>query len=109
MHSKKHSEGNITYEHYVLEAKLVFNSFVLSIDSEFIENPNSDVINIKKQDCEMNAFKRMATRLKNNFPKLKFIITADALYDSGPFIKICLDNKWDYIFRLKSDKLKTVN
>ena len=106
---KKHSEGNITYEHHVLEAKLVFSSFVLSIDSEFIENPNQDVIHIKKQDCEMNAFKRMAKRLKSNFPKLKFIITADALYASGPFIKIYLDNNWDYIFRLKSDKLKTVN
>ncbi len=46
----------MTYEHQVLEAKLVFDSFVLSIDSEFIENPNPDVINIKKQDCEMNAF-----------------------------------------------------
>ena len=46
---KKYSEGNITYEHQVLEAKLVFNSFVLSIDSEFIENPNQDVVNIKKQ------------------------------------------------------------
>lgn len=106
---KKHSDGNISYEHQVLEAKLVFDSFVLSIDSEFIENPNHDVINIKKQDCEMNAFKRMAIRLKKNYPKLKFIITADALYASGPFIKICLDNNWDYIFRLKSDKLKNVN
>lgn len=53
------------------------------------------LINIKKQDCEMNAFKRMAIRLKKNFPKLKFIITGDALYASGPFIKLCLDNKWD--------------
>lgn len=106
---KCHSDGQKTYEHNVLEAKLVFDSFVLSIDSEFIENPNSDVINIKKQDCEMNAFKRMAIRIKKNFPKLNFIITGDALYASGPFIKLCLDNKWDYIFRLKSDKLKTVN
>jgi len=106
---KKHSDGTYTYEHNVLEAKLVFDTFVLSIDSEFIENPDSSVINIKKQDCEMNAFKRMAIRIKKNFPKLKFIITADALYTSGPFIKVCLDNKWDYIFRLKSDKLKTVN
>ena len=104
-----HSDGSKTYKHQVLEAKLVFDSFVLSIDSEFIENPNPDVIKIKKQDCEMNAFKRMAIRLKKNYPKLKFIITADALYASGPFIKICLDNNWDYIFRLKSDKLKTVN
>ena len=57
----------------------------------------------------MNAFKRMAKRIKKNFPKLKFIVTGDALYASGPFIKLCLDNNWDYIFRLKSDKLKTVN
>ena len=48
-------------------------------------------------------------RIKNNFPKLGFIITGDAPYASGPFIKLCLDNKWDYIFRLKSDELQTVN
>ena len=106
---KKHSDGSLSYEHHVLEAKLVFDSFVLSIDSEFIENPDPSVINLKKQDCEMNAFKRMAIRLKKNFPKLKFIITGDALYASGPFIKLCLDNNWDYIFRLKYDKLQTVN
>ena len=106
---KQHHDGTKSYEHQVLEAKLVFDSFVISLDSEFIENPNPSVINLKKQDCEMNAFKRMASRIKKNFPKLNFIITADALYASGPFIKLCLDNKWDYIFRLKSDKLKTVN
>ena len=106
---KQHSDGTKTYEHNVLEAKLVFDSFVISLDSEFIENPDPSVINLKKQDCEMNAFKRMAPRIKKNFPKLNFIITADALYASGPFIKLCLDNNWDYIFRLKSDKLKTVN
>ena len=106
---KQHKDGTKTYEHQVLEAKLVFDSFVISLDSEFIENPDPSVINLKKQDCEMNAFKRMAHRIKKNFPKLNFIITADALYASSPFIKICLDNKWDYIFRLKSDKLKTVN
>ncbi len=106
---KKHGDGSMSYEHHVLEAKLVFDSFVLSIDSEFIENSDPSVINLKKQDCEMNAFKRMAIRLKKNFPKLKFIVTGDALYASGPFIKICLDNNWNYIFRLKSDKLQTVN
>lgn len=106
---KQHSDGFKTYEHNVLEAKLVFDSFVISLDSEFIENPDPSVINLKKQDCEMNAFKRMAPRIKKNFPKLNFIITADALYACGPFIKLCLDYKWNYIFRLKSDSLKTVN
>lgn len=76
---KKHSDAHLTYEHQVLEAKLVFDTFVISLDSEFIENLDPSVVNIKKQDCEMNAFKRMAGRIKKNFPKLKFIITADAL------------------------------
>ena len=61
---KKHSDGNITYEHQVLEEKIVFDSFVISLGSEFIDNPDSSVINMKKQDCEMNAFKRMAIRIK---------------------------------------------
>lgn len=89
---KQHKDDSKTYEHNVLESKLVFDLFVLSLDSEFIENPDESVINMKKQYCEMNAFKRMAKRIKNNFPKLKFIITADALYASRPFIKLCLDN-----------------
>lgn len=97
------------YEHQVLETKIVFDSFVISLDSEFIDNSDFSFIDIKKQDCEMNAFKRMAVRTKKNFPKLKFIITADALYASGPFINLCLDNGWNYIFRLKFDKLQTVN
>lgn len=103
---KSHKDGHKTYEHSVLEAKLVFDSFVLSLDSEFIENPNPSVINLKKQDCEMNVFKRMSSRLKKNFPKFKFIITGDALYAFGPFIQLCKDNKRDYIFRLNLINLK---
>ena len=34
----------------------------------------------QKQDCEINAFKRMAPRIKKKYPKLKFIITGDALH-----------------------------
>ena len=104
-----HKDGTFTYKHNVLEAKMCFGNIVISLDSEFIENIDPSVINIKKQDCEMNAFKRMAKRIKKNFPKLNFIISADALYATEPFIKICLDNKWDYIFTLKPDRLKTVN
>lgn len=74
---KSHKDGTSTYKHNVLEAKIVCDKFVISLDSKFIENPDESVINIKKQDCEMNTFKRMAIRLKKNFPKLKFIITAD--------------------------------
>src|SRR5699024_993844 len=90
---------------YVLEAKLVFGNIVISIDSEWIEN--KEIKNEKeKQDCEVNAFKRMAPRLKKNYPKMKFIITGDALYATTPMIDICKGNNWYYIFKLKKDRLK---
>ena len=99
--------GIIKYYKYVLEAKIVFGNIVISIDSEWIENKELNNEN-EKQDCEVNAFKRMAPRLKKNYPKMKFIITGDALYATTPMIDICKDNKWYYIFNLKKDRLKNV-
>lgn len=70
-------DGKTKYYKYVLEAKVVFGNIVISIDSEWIEN--TELNNEKqKQDCEVNAFKRMAPRIKKTYPKLKFIITGDA-------------------------------
>ena len=100
-------DGKIKYYKYVLEAKVVFGNMLISIDSEWIENNNLN--NEKdKQDCEVNAFKRMAPRIKKNYPKLKFIITGDALYAATPMINICKENKWHYIFNLKQDRLKNI-
>lgn len=103
----KTRDGKTKYYKYVLEAKVVFGSMVISIDSEWIENTKLNNEN-QKQDCEIKAFKRMAPRIKKRYPKLRFIITGDALYASTPMINICNDNKWDYIFNLKKDRLKNV-
>ena len=100
-------DGNIKYYKYVLEAKAVFFNMVISIDSEWIENINSNTEK-EKQDCEVNAFKRMALRIKDNYPKLKFIVTGDALYATDPMMNICENYKWKYIFNLKPDRLKEV-
>ncbi len=103
--SKK--DGKIKYYKYVLEAKLVFGNIVISLDTEWIEN--SELNNEKqKQDCEINAFKRMAPRIKKNYPKLKLIITGDALYATTPMINLCNEYHWLYIFNLKKDRLKQV-
>ena len=100
-------DGKTKYYKYVLEAKVVFGNMLISIDSEWIEN--NKLNNEKdKQDCEVNAFKRMAVRIKKNYPKLKFVITGDALYATTPMINICKNNKWHYIFNLKKDRLKNV-
>lgn len=91
------------YYHYVLEAKLVVGDIVISIDTEFVENEDE---NVEKQDCELRAFYRMAERLKKEYPKLPIIISGDALYACEPVITTCINNKWEYILRLKEDRMK---
>ena len=105
----KNKKGKKTIKYYkqVLEAKIVVGDIVISLDTEWIENTTMDTEK-QKQDCEINAFKRMAPRIKKNYPKLKFIITGDALYATTPMIDVCKDNKWHYIFNLKKDRLKNV-
>ena len=91
------------YYHYVLEAKLVVGDIVISLDSEFVENEDE---NVEKQDCEIRAFYRMAERIKAEYPKLPILISGDALYCVEPVVKICKKNKWEYIIRLKEERLK---
>ena len=104
-----HNEGKENeyriYYHYVLEAKLVVGDIVISLDSEFVENEDE---NVEKQDCEIKAFYRMAKRIKKEYPKLPIVITGDALYACEPVIKRCKENKWEYIIRLKKDRLKAL-
>ena len=103
----KTRDGKTKYYKYVLEAKVVFGSMVIILDSEWIENTDMNNEN-DKQDCEINVFKRIAPRIKKKYPKLKFILTGDALYATTPMIDICKENKWFYIFNLKRNRLKNV-
>lgn len=91
------------YYHYVLEAKLVVGDIVISIDTEFVENEDE---NVEKQDCELRAFYRMAKRIKKEYPKLPIIISGDALYACEPVMTVCNNNKWEYILRLKEERMK---
>lgn len=100
-------DGKIKFYKYVLEAKIVVGNIVISVDSEWIENKNIDKEK-DKQDCEINAFKRMAERIKKEYPKMKFIVTGDALYATDPMIKLCNKYKWKYIFNLKKDRLRQI-
>lgn len=95
------------YHRSVLEAKIYFgNNLVCSMATEAIEN--SAEYNEKKlteeeikQDCERNAFVRLAEKIKKRFPRLPVCIVADGLYVSEKVLKICKANGWDYIIRYK--------
>jgi hypothetical protein len=93
------------YYHTVLEAKLIIGDMVFSIATEFVENEDE---NASKQDCELNAFKRLAGKLKKMYPKLPVCLLGDSLYACGPVFEICEKNNWRYLFRFKDGRIKTV-
>jgi len=105
----KDDNGNVVrteYYHVVLEAKLVVDdNIVISIATEFVENESSDV---KKQDCELNAFYRLAKKLKQHFPRLPICLGMDSLYAAGPVFSLCGEYGWRYIIRFKDGSIPTV-
>ena len=105
---KNHKKsGKTIWTAYVLEAKIIgSNGFSLSLISEWIENPENE--EFIKQDCEFEAFKRLAKRLKKNFPRLPLMILLDGLYPKEPIFTICRENNWRYVITLKDKSLKTV-
>ena len=103
VYNKGEEDEYTIYYHYVLEAKLVVGDIGIRIESGFLENEDE---NVEKQDCEIRAFYRMGERIKKEYPKLKIIISGDALYCVEPVIMICKKNKWEYILRLKENRKK---
>ena len=93
------------YSTYVLEAKLVMGDMVFSIGSEFVENEKE---NVDKQDCELKAFKRLAQKIKKEYPRLRIVISGDALYASKTVITICKEKGWKYIIRFKEGSIPTL-
>ena len=94
----------IIYFHYVLEAKLIVGDMAFSIDTEFIENEGY----YEKQDCELNAFKRLAKRLKKSYKRLPICILGDNLYAVEPIFRICKEHDWKYIFTFKEGRTKSI-
>lgn len=98
--------GITEYYHRVLEAKLILpNGIVISIETEFIENPGE---NVDKQDCERKAFYRLHKKLKRDFPQLSICLLLDSLFACQQVMKICEEQKWKYIINFKEGSIPTV-
>lgn len=106
----KTEEGKIVnqYYHKVLEAKIVLSDdIVISIGTEFIENENE---NVSKQDCEINAAKRLLSKIKKAYPRLPIILQGDALYATEPFMELCRETyHWEYLFTQKDTRQKKLD
>ena len=55
-----------------------------------------------KQDCELNASKRLLPKFKKSYPRLPVRIIADSLYPSIGLIELCEEENLEYIFVLKN-------
>lgn len=81
------------------------DTLTVSIATEFIENEKED---IKKQDCERKAFKRLATKIKRDYPRLPICILGDSLYACAPVFQICKENRWAYLIRYKDGSIRSL-
>lgn len=77
---------------------MIGNNLIVPVDFEMMENEET---NTKKQDCEINAAKRLLRRLKKTYPRLRIVLSADALYAKNTIINLCKRNRWHYIIRFK--------
>ena len=103
---KESKNGKVSYTGQVLEAVLVCsNGMYIPFVSEWIANDGNEY---DRQDCELKAFKRLAERLKEYFPRLPVCFLTDGLYTNVAIMDICRDNDWTFITVFKDGNLPSV-
>ena len=100
----EHKNGDVSYSHKVLQAAVMHpdKRQVIPLMPEEIRNTDGNV----KQDCEINAAKRLIPEIKKDHPQLGLIIVGDDLFSRQPFIADVLAAEYHYIFTVKSDSHK---
>jgi hypothetical protein len=85
---KEHRDGRQEYSHQILQATIVRPDLrqVIPVAPAFIANEDGH----NKQDCEINAAKRLIARLRASGKALPYIIVGDGLYSKQPFILILM-------------------
>ncbi len=81
---RKDKKGDVHFYHTVVGATLVRagSHDLLPLDAEEVRKTDGTV----KQDCEINAGKRLVQRLRQEHRQLQMIIAGDDLYAHEPFI-----------------------
>jgi hypothetical protein len=93
------SKKKIRYHHQILQAAMVHPDKRQVIP--FAPEPIANTDGTKKQDCEINAAKRLVRDLRKRHPKLKIIIGGDGLYSKQPFIDELKQARMSYVLVAK--------
>ena len=97
---KVHRNGSITYYHQMLGAAIIHPDLraVIPLMPEPIVRHDGTA----KNDCERNAAKRFVTKLRQDHPHLKFIVTEDSLSSNAPHIETLHEHGLHYILGVKA-------
>lgn len=90
---------------YVLQASVLLFGHAIPLMHEHIDVDDPVA---EKEDCEINGAKRLFLRLKEAFPRIKFIIIGDALYACRPIAAECVRLGWYFCFTFKQGRTPAV-
>src|ERR1700730_14018945 len=95
-----HRDGTITYAHQMLGAAIIHPDVRAVIP--LMPEPIVQQDGARKNDCERTAAKRFVTKLRQDYPHLKFIITEDSLSSNAPHIETLHNHQLHYILGVKA-------
>jgi len=95
----KHSNGAVSYSHKTLVATIAHPDVKVPIPMLLEEIRIED--GYTKQDCEINAAKRLIPKLAKQHPRLDIICVADGLYSKEPMIDATIKSGLSFIYVAK--------
>jgi len=96
---QRSAKGELPYSHLVVAATVTRagSHEILPLDAEEVRNEEEQ----PKQDCELNAAKRLVRRLRTEHRQLKICLTGDDLYAHEPFILELRQLRMDFVLVAK--------
>jgi len=91
--------GEVTYQHQMLGAAIVHPNYreVIPLAPEPIQKQDGSC----KNDCERNAAKRLLRKIRQDHPRLKFIVVEDGLASNGPHVRELQAHRMHFILGVK--------
>jgi hypothetical protein len=101
---KTDQSGQSHYSQGVVAATLVKagSHNVLPLDVEQVQNSDGQ----SKQDCELNAAKRLVKRMRGEHRQIAIIITGDDLYSHEPMVELLTSQRFHYVLLAKPESHK---
>ena len=94
------------YEHQIVQAAIIHpgKRQVVPLCPEEVRNADGT----DKQDCEINAGKRLIKNLRNDHPRLPLVIVADSLYSKQPFMEALAKEHMSFVLVAKEEDHKVL-